>query len=151
MDQPGTVAKWPAEQVKLHIPCPRSRLRTCWSRETGSAVPSRVSPLILHIQAESGAYSRFRDGAHTYILPTAIGSVLSYSGRVIAYRWCLLQRVRRHRVSSSQGSSRNARCLLRFHHGQLFSAPVFSHAHYYWYVVYMWDVESIGRCMVHIN
>ncbi|CAM9418616.1 unnamed protein product [Ascophyllum nodosum] len=33
----------------------RSRLRI-WSRETGSAVPSRVSLLILHTQAESGAY-----------------------------------------------------------------------------------------------
>ena len=39
------------------FPCPRSSLRI-WSRETGSAVPSRVSPLILHAQAESGAYSR---------------------------------------------------------------------------------------------
>ena len=29
-----------------------------WSRETSSAVPSRVSLLILHTQAESGAYSR---------------------------------------------------------------------------------------------
>ena len=43
---------------KMNIfPCPRSRLRI-WSRETGSAVPSRVSLLILHTQAESGAYSR---------------------------------------------------------------------------------------------
>ena len=39
------------------FPCPRSRLRI-WSRETGSAVPSRVSLLIIHTQAESGAYSR---------------------------------------------------------------------------------------------
>ena len=35
----------------------RPRLRIC-SRETGSAVPSRVSPLVLHTQAGSGAYSR---------------------------------------------------------------------------------------------
>ena len=41
----------------MNFPCPRSRHRI-WSRETGSAVPSRVSPLILHAQAESGAYSR---------------------------------------------------------------------------------------------
>ena len=41
--------------------CPRSRLRI-WSRETGSAVPSRVGLLILHTQAESGAYSR--DSSH---------------------------------------------------------------------------------------
>ena len=35
--------------------CPRTCLRI-WSRETGSAVPSRVSLLFLHTQAESGAY-----------------------------------------------------------------------------------------------
>ena len=50
-DQPGKVANPArgqlliAEQRKLIIPCPRSRLRI-WSRETGSAVPSRVSLLI---------------------------------------------------------------------------------------------------------
>ena len=43
---------WSAEQEKCLFPCPRSRLRIR-SRETGSAVPSRVSPLILHTQAES--------------------------------------------------------------------------------------------------
>ena len=32
-----------------------------WSRETDSAVPSRVSLLNLHTQAESVAYSRQRD------------------------------------------------------------------------------------------
>ena len=41
----------------MNFPCPRSRLRI-WSRETGLAVPSRVRLLILHAQAESGAYSR---------------------------------------------------------------------------------------------
>ena len=35
-----------AEQGKLIFPCPRSRLRN-WSRETGSAVPSRFSLLVL--------------------------------------------------------------------------------------------------------
>ena len=39
------------------FPCSRLRLRI-WFRETDLAVPSRVSLLILHIQAESGAYSR---------------------------------------------------------------------------------------------
>ena len=38
----------------MKFPCPRSRLRT-WSREISSAVPSCVSLLILHTQAESGA------------------------------------------------------------------------------------------------
>ena len=33
------------------FPCPRMCLRI-WSRETGSAVPSRVSLLILHSQAD---------------------------------------------------------------------------------------------------
>ena len=42
---------------KMNFPSPRSRL-IIWSRETDSAVPSRVSPLILHAQAEFGAYSR---------------------------------------------------------------------------------------------
>ena len=37
--------------------CSRWRLRV-WSRETRSAAPSRVSLLILHTQAESGAYLR---------------------------------------------------------------------------------------------
>ena len=48
---------WSAEKEKLMFPCPRARLRF-WSRETGSAVPSHVSLLILHTQAGSAAYSR---------------------------------------------------------------------------------------------
>ena len=36
---------WSAEQGKIIFPCPLSRLRI-WSRETGSAVPSRVSLFI---------------------------------------------------------------------------------------------------------
>ena len=46
-----------SEQGKHFVLCPSSRLRI-WSRETGSAVPSRVSLLILHTQAEPCAYSR---------------------------------------------------------------------------------------------
>ena len=38
-------SSWSAEQGKLIFPCPRACLRI-WSRETGSAVPSRVSLLI---------------------------------------------------------------------------------------------------------
>ena len=53
------------------FPCPRARLRI-WSRETGSAVPSRVSLLILHTQAESGLVLThgippdFCDGVHLF-------------------------------------------------------------------------------------
>ena len=46
-----------AEPGKIIFLCPRSRLRI-WSHETGSTIPSRVSLLIIHTQAESGAYSR---------------------------------------------------------------------------------------------
>ena len=47
MDQPGKVANPARGQLnrKIIFPRPRSRLRI-WSRETGSAVPSRVSLLI---------------------------------------------------------------------------------------------------------
>ena len=48
MDQPGKVANPARGQLNrenIFFPCPRSRLRV-WSRETGSAVPSRVSLLI---------------------------------------------------------------------------------------------------------
>ena len=48
----STKKKWSAEQEKCVFPCHRSRLRI-WSRETGSAVPFRVSLFILHTQAES--------------------------------------------------------------------------------------------------
>ena len=72
MDHPGIKVVNPARCQQLNrenvfFLCPRMRLRV-WSRETGSAVPSRVSLLILHSQAEqSGAYTRFYIGmAITY-------------------------------------------------------------------------------------
>ena len=65
MDQPGKVAspaRGQADQEKgIFLCCSRSRLRI-WSRETGSAVPSRVSLLILRTQTESDAYSRDSSG-----------------------------------------------------------------------------------------
>ena len=45
------------KRVKLSFPFSCLRLRI-WPRETGSAVPSHASLLILHAQAESSAYSR---------------------------------------------------------------------------------------------
>ena len=53
--------------------CSRSRL-SIWFRETDLAVPSRVSLLILHTQAESGAYSRDCSRCplrRPYIFPTS--------------------------------------------------------------------------------
>ena len=59
MDQPGKVANPARGQLNREkiFPCPCACLRT-WSRETGSAVPCRVSLFVLHTQAESGAYLR---------------------------------------------------------------------------------------------
>ena len=67
--QPGKVAN-PArgQQLngKLIIRCPRSRLRI-WSRESGSAVPSRVSLLIsiLNLVLAYGIPPEFRGGVHS--------------------------------------------------------------------------------------
>ena len=60
MDKPGKGCQsclWLAQMGKIITPFPRSRLRF-WSRETASAVSSCVSLLILHTQAQYGAYSR---------------------------------------------------------------------------------------------
>ena len=91
MDQPGKVAN-PArgqlDREKRIFPCPRSRLGI-WSRETGSAVPSRVSLLIsilrLNLVLTYGIPPEFRGGVH-YIFkpPHAIGSVPNSSGHAIA-------------------------------------------------------------------
>ena len=131
MDQLGKVANPARGQLNRDF-CfslyPRLRLRI-WSRESGSAIPSRVSQLILRNQAESDAYPRtpllppaFRDidyddeDVHMYRQPpsTAIGSVPSLSDRAIAYRWRSLPRIRQHRASSPQGSSSNGCFLFRF-------------------------------------
>ena len=57
-NQPGKFANPVHGQLNREKkPCSRSRLRI-WFRETDLAVPSRVTLLILHTQAESDAYSR---------------------------------------------------------------------------------------------
>ena len=110
------------------------------SRETGSAVPSRVSLVILHTQAKSGAYSRapllpstFYDGVHLHCQPPyAIVSVPSLSGHAIAHRWRSPPRVRRPRASSSQGSSSNGCYLFRLLHAPISVQLSFSHTQF-WY------------------
>ena len=92
-----------------------------WSRETSSAVPSRVSLLILRTQAESGTYprdfSRF-PWRRTYIYTsTDIEPVPSLSDHaIIAFRWRSLPRVWRRRASSPQGSFSSGCSLFRYHH-----------------------------------
>ena len=128
---------WSAKQGKLIFPCPRTCLRI-WSRETGSAVPSRVSLLILHTQAESCAY--LRDSSRVprrrpfMKPPYAIGSVPSLTGHAIAYRWRSLPRVHRHRASKPQQGSSEWVLPWQVTMDQLIGASL-SHTHYYWYKV----------------
>ena len=118
-----------------------------WSRETGSAVPSRVSLLLLHTQAESGAYSRDfsrfpRRRSFIYLGPPyAIGSVPSLSGHATAYRWrsnrhTPSRQSRVYRVTQLRTDGGHCResagtgpvnlkvvpnecCLCRYHHGPI--------------------------------
>ena len=118
------------------IPCPRWRLRT-WFRETGLAVPSRVSLLILYTNAESGAYSQ-------------------HSSRVPQRRPYIFASTRHHRTSPEFIGSRN--CVSNCVHcresvgtgpvllkvvrvtgaafaspwTEYYCAPLFSHTHF-WY------------------
>ena len=72
MDQPGKVANPARGQLNREKknPCPRSRLRI-WPRETGSAVPPRVSLLIsilrLNLVLTYGIPPEFRGGVHLSI------------------------------------------------------------------------------------
>ena len=76
------------------------------SRDGFGSLVSRQPPH-LHTQAKYGAYygipSEFRGGWRPFIklkLTYALGSVPSFLGRAIAYRWRSLPRVHRHRASS---------------------------------------------------
>ena len=73
MNQPGKVANPARGQLNRKtscFSCSRSRL-IIWSRETGSAVPSRVRPPILNSQSD-GIPPDFRGGFHLFIYSTAI-------------------------------------------------------------------------------
>ena len=55
MDQPGVVGIPTCGQLNgkdKHFPVPASA--RIWSRDTGLAAPSRVSPLLLHFHSKSG-------------------------------------------------------------------------------------------------
>ena len=91
------VVSWTGKWI---LPCPRTCLRV-WSRETGSAVPSRVSLLISTLRLNlvltyHGIPPDFRGGVHLFKPPYAIGSVPCLSGHAIAYRWRSLSSVCRH-------------------------------------------------------
>ena len=89
---------------KMKFPCPRSRLRI-ESRGTGS----RVTPLILHTQAESGFT---RDSSHfprrrpfIYTPNRHRVSPEFTPGHAIAYRWRSPPRIRRPSTSSPQDTA----------------------------------------------
>ena len=72
-DQPGKAANPARGQLNREndiFPRPRSRLRI-WSRETGSAVPSRVSLLVSILRLNTvltyGIPPDFRGGVHLFI------------------------------------------------------------------------------------
>ena len=118
--RPGMVANPARGQLnrkKSSFPCPRSRLRV-WSRELSSAVPSRVSPLILHYRAECGAYIRDSTPPFRFPLlfplepPCATGIVPSLSDHTITLPMAFTTE-NRHRPSSSEGSSINGSFLFR--------------------------------------
>ena len=109
----------------------------------GFSRPVPRQPTHPHTQAESGAY--LRDSSRVprrrpfMKPPYAIGSVPSLSGHANAYRWRSLPRVRRHRASKPQGSSKRV-LPWQITMDQLIFASL-SHTHY-WYEVGMF--KSIG-------
>ena len=102
----------------------------------GSPVPRQ--PARLYTQAESGAYLRgFLSSSaavsiHLFKPPHAIRSVSSLSGHALAYRWRSQLRVRRHRASKPQDSSKQG-LPWQVTMDQLICASR-SHTHY-WYEV----------------
>ena len=108
----------------------------------GSPLPRQPAHVLT--QAESSAYLRDssrvpRRRPYIYLKPPCvIGSVPSLSGHhAIAYRWCSLPRVRRHRASKPSGSSERVLPWL-VTMDQLICASL-SHIHY-WYEVGMLKV-----------
>ena len=106
------------------------------------AVSSRVS-LLISTQDESGAYLRdsFRVPRRRPFMkpPYAIGSVPSLSGHANAYRWRSLPRIRRHRASKPQGSSKRV-LPWQITMDQLIFASL-SHTHY-WYEADMLKIPA---------
>ena len=144
MDQPGKVANPARGQLNRenNIPLSPCVPENLVSRD-GFSRPVPRQPAHLHPQAESGAYLRDSSGVprrRPFMKPPyAIGSVPSSSGHAIAYRWRSLPRVRRHRASKPQGSSKRV-LPWQVTMDQLIFAPL-SHTHY-WYEVGMLKVYT---------
>ncbi|CAM9810680.1 unnamed protein product [Ascophyllum nodosum] len=119
-------------QEKWILSCLRSHLRI-WSRKTSSAVPSRVSPLILHTQTKFGAYLRdysrasHDDGVHTYRLPSSTAVGLSGSSNCVPMAFTAESPPAQGQCTSS---SSNGCCFFRFHAWTDLCAPLFLRTHY---------------------
>ena len=127
------------------FPCRRSR-RRIWFRETGLAVPSLVSLLILYTNAESGAYSRyssriprrrpyiFTSTTHHRVSPEFIGS-----------RNCVPIAFTAESPCSPQGSSSNGCCLCITMDQMLLCSSLFPHP----LLIYSENVRIIGCIQVY--
>ena len=112
MDQPCKVANPAPGELnrEMNISLSAFAPENLVSRD-GSGCPAPRQPAHLHTQAESGASLRGSSRVPRwrpcicFKPPYAIGSVPSLSGHAIAYQWCPLPRVRRHKASKPQGSS----------------------------------------------
>ena len=156
MDQPGNVANPARGQLNRenNIPLSPCVPENLVSRD-GFSRPFPRQPAHPHTQAESVAY--LRDSSRVprrrpfMKPPYAIGSVPSLSGHAIAYRWRSLPRVRRHRASKPQGSSKRV-LPWQITMDQFIFASL-SHTHY-WYEVGMLKVPRVAlrqtlKCPLH--
>ena len=100
----------------------------------GSPVPRQ--PAHLTIRAESGAYLR---NSSRFLWWRPFNYATSLSGREIAYRWLSLPRVRRHRASKPQGSSKRA---LSWQVTMDYLACASLYHAYCWYEVHLWKVST---------
>ena len=124
----------------LAFPCDRS-CQKVWSREKGSTVPSRVSPLILHTLAESSIINHqssiwclltgsspaihFLPRGEIYTVNT-VGSVPSLSGHTTLYLLLSTPSVHQHRsiihkVARVKGAASLGNPVDQLMHGPLFS------------------------------
>ena len=124
---------------KIHIPLSLFAPESLVSRDGfGRPVPRQPSHIILglNLVLTHGIPPDFCGVVHLFLSPIAIKTVPSLSGHAIAYRWRSLQRVRRHRASSPQGSSSNGCCLFRYHREPNNLRPSFSNTCFVWFRLY---------------
>ena len=146
---------WSAEEGKLF----HSRLGV-WSREAGSAILSRVSPVILHTQAESSAYSSrvpllapaSRDGIHPYRQPplcqprvyrvTQLRTYVVHQQASAGTGQVVLKVVRVTGATSIQATRWTNFCAPLF-----CGIPVKILLYtFYWYVAFIWKIEITSGC-----